>query len=50
VPHYPSEGVLQANVPAHQLADVGIGRIVSSPYVHAVQSIAPLAERLALRS
>jgi 2,3-bisphosphoglycerate-dependent phosphoglycerate mutase len=42
------EGVAQANSLADALATANIERIISSPYVRAVQSIAPLAQRLGL--
>lgn len=43
------EGVRQARQLADQLAKYGIERLVASPYTRAVQSIAPLAQRLGLR-
>jgi 2,3-bisphosphoglycerate-dependent phosphoglycerate mutase len=43
-----SEGLTQARALADRLAGGGIDRIVSSPFLRAVQSIAPLAERLGL--
>jgi 2,3-bisphosphoglycerate-dependent phosphoglycerate mutase len=42
------EGVAQANRLADSLAAANIERIISSPYVRATQSIAPLARRLGL--
>jgi 2,3-bisphosphoglycerate-dependent phosphoglycerate mutase len=42
------EGVAQANSLAGLLATANIERIVSSPYVRATQTIAPLARRLGL--
>jgi 2,3-bisphosphoglycerate-dependent phosphoglycerate mutase len=42
------EGRLQATQLAEQLAALPIERIISSPFVRARQSIAPLAERLGL--
>lgn len=43
-----AEGARQALRLADQLAECGIERIVTSPYARAVQSIAPLAQRLGL--
>src|SRR5262245_33430887 len=42
------EGYLQATQLAEQLAALPIKRIISSPFVRARQSIAPLAEQLGL--
>jgi 2,3-bisphosphoglycerate-dependent phosphoglycerate mutase len=42
------EGVVQADGLAESLATTDIERIISSPYVRATQSIAPLARRLGL--
>jgi 2,3-bisphosphoglycerate-dependent phosphoglycerate mutase len=43
-----AEGELQAEALAQQFATVNIDRILSSPYVRAVQSIAPLTRAFAL--
>jgi 2,3-bisphosphoglycerate-dependent phosphoglycerate mutase len=43
-----AEGVLQAEQLADRLAGLPIERIVSSPFLRATQSIAPLARRLGL--
>jgi 2,3-bisphosphoglycerate-dependent phosphoglycerate mutase len=43
-----SAGLSQAHALADRLAGCGIERIVSSPFLRAVQSITPLAERLGL--
>jgi 2,3-bisphosphoglycerate-dependent phosphoglycerate mutase len=43
------EGARQAAQLADQLAGLSIERIVSSPFLRATQSIAPLAERLGLK-
>lgn len=43
------EGCAQAEALADFLADRGIQRIVSSPFRRALQSVAPLAERLRLQ-
>ncbi|HEU5102449.1 MAG TPA: histidine phosphatase family protein [Roseiflexaceae bacterium] len=43
-----AEGLAQADQLADQLADVSIERIISSPFLRATQSIAPLARRLEL--
>ncbi|HXI19290.1 MAG TPA: histidine phosphatase family protein [Chloroflexota bacterium] len=43
------EGVIQAETLADFLSPLGIQRIVSSPFVRAVQSIRPLANRLRLQ-
>ena len=43
-----SEGFAQAEWLADFLAPLGVERIVSSPYVRAVQSVEPLAVRLSL--
>jgi 2,3-bisphosphoglycerate-dependent phosphoglycerate mutase len=43
-----SDGLAQAVQLADRLAELPIQRIVSSPFRRAIQSIAPLAERLAL--
>lgn len=43
-----AEGKIQAEKLAHFLVDASIARIVSSPFVRAVQSIEPLAWRLHL--
>jgi 2,3-bisphosphoglycerate-dependent phosphoglycerate mutase len=40
------EGVAQSNSLADSLATANIQRIISSPYIRATQSIAPLAQRL----
>jgi 2,3-bisphosphoglycerate-dependent phosphoglycerate mutase len=42
------EGVAQATQLAEQLAPLPIERIISSPFLRATQSIAPLAQRLGL--
>jgi len=42
------EGVAQADSLANSLATANIERIVSSPYLRATESIAPLAQRLGL--
>ncbi len=42
------EGVAQATQLAEQLAALPIERIISSPFLRATQSIAPLAQRLSL--
>jgi 2,3-bisphosphoglycerate-dependent phosphoglycerate mutase len=42
------DGVAQAIALAGFLAEAEIGRIVSSPYTRATQSVAPLAQRLGL--
>lgn len=39
------EGLQQAEQLAAWFADREIARIISSPYTHAVQSVAPLAKR-----
>lgn len=41
-------GRRQAETLARRLEEVGIERVVSSPFVRAVQSASPLAERLGL--
>ncbi len=43
-----SEGNLQAIALANLLFGFGIERVISSPFIRAYQSIAPLAERLGL--
>jgi 2,3-bisphosphoglycerate-dependent phosphoglycerate mutase len=43
-----SEGVAQATQLAERLAGLPIERIISSPFLRATQSIAPLAQRLGL--
>jgi 8-oxo-dGTP pyrophosphatase MutT (NUDIX family)/phosphohistidine phosphatase SixA len=43
-----SKGRRQSEVLAELLADVGVDRIISSPYVRCVQTVEPLAERLGL--
>lgn len=43
-----ADGLAAALLLAERLADAGIGRIVSSPYLRAVQSAEPLARRLRL--
>ncbi|MFN6461760.1 MAG: histidine phosphatase family protein [Nostoc sp. DedVER02] len=43
-----SEGNLQAMALADLLFGLGIERVISSPFMRAYQSIAPLAERLSL--
>lgn len=42
------EGVAQSNCLADLLARANIERIISSPYIRAIQSITPLAQRLNL--
>jgi 2,3-bisphosphoglycerate-dependent phosphoglycerate mutase len=42
------DGVAQADVLADRLAGLQVERIVSSPFLRAIQSIAPLARRLEL--
>jgi 2,3-bisphosphoglycerate-dependent phosphoglycerate mutase len=42
------DGVADATLLADQLATLPIDRIISSPFVRAMESIAPLAERLGL--
>jgi broad specificity phosphatase PhoE len=43
-----SAGVRQAEWLADELADGGIGRVLSSPYARCMQTVAPLAQRLRL--
>jgi 2,3-bisphosphoglycerate-dependent phosphoglycerate mutase len=43
-----SEGLAQADALADRLAGLGIERIVSSPFLRAIQSVTPLARRLGL--
>lgn len=44
-----ADGLAQADRLADLLMDSQIGRIISSPYVRAKDSVAPLAERLKLQ-
>jgi 2,3-bisphosphoglycerate-dependent phosphoglycerate mutase len=43
-----SDGLAQADALADRLAGLGIERIVSSPFLRAIQSVTPLARRLGL--